>query len=204
MEEALTKADLLLCEDTRRTQKLLHALNLKKPKLSFHEHNERERLPRVLDYLKEGKTVVLVSDAGTPLISDPGYPLVRACRAEGIPVYAIPGPSAVTLALVLSGFPPYPFTFMGYPPPKKGKRQRFWERCFALNHTVVVFIPPHKLKNYLDELRILAPQVPLFLAKEMTKRHETHLWGTPEEVLLQLESVAVKGEWTLVLAPKRA
>ena len=122
---AFEAADLVACEDTRHTGRLLAHLGIKKPLLSLHEHNERQRLPRLLADLREGRTVALASDAGTPLLSDPGFLLVREAAAEGIRIEPVPGPAAPVAALVVSGLPPYPFTFAGFPPPKTGKRRAF-------------------------------------------------------------------------------
>ncbi len=129
---ALAEADLVACEDTRHTGRLLAHLGLKKTLVSLHEHNERARLPQILAALEAGAAVAVVSDAGTPLLSDPGFPLVRAAVEAGHRVEPIPGPSAILAALVASGLPPYPFTFAGFPPPKSGKRRSFYRRLAPL------------------------------------------------------------------------
>ena len=148
---AFARADLVACEDTRRTGRLLAALGLKKTLVSLHEHNERQRLPRLLAALAGGATVAVASDAGTPLLSDPGYLLVREAAAQGARVEPIPGPSAILAALVASALPPYPFTFAGFPPPRAGKRRSFYRALGALGHTVVVFESPHRLLASLDD-----------------------------------------------------
>ena len=125
---AFEAADLVACEDTRHTGRLLAHLGIKKPLVSLHEHNERQRLPRLLADLQEGKMIAMASDAGTPLLSDPGFLLVREAAALGVRIEPIPGPSAALAALVASGLPPYPFTFAGFAPPKTGKRRAFYKR----------------------------------------------------------------------------
>src|SRR6185295_3556832 len=143
--EAFAQADLVACEDTRHTGRLLAHLGIKKPLVSLHEHNERQRLPRLLADLQDGKTVALASDAGTPLLSDPGFLLVREAAAAGVRIEPIPGPAAPLAALVVSGLPPYPFTFAGFPPPKTGKRRTFYRGWADLGHTLVIFESPHRL-----------------------------------------------------------
>jgi 16S rRNA (cytidine1402-2'-O)-methyltransferase len=175
---AFRDADLVACEDTRHTGLLLHRLNLKKPLLSLHEHNERARLPQLLARLDEGATIAVASDAGTPLLSDPGYVLTRAAIEAGHRVEAIPGPSAPLAALVVSGLPPHPFTFAGFAPPKSGKRRTFYERLGALGHTLVVFESPHRLLASLDDAIAVLGSRPAAIARELTKAHEEVLRGT--------------------------
>ncbi|MGH9380055.1 MAG: 16S rRNA (cytidine(1402)-2'-O)-methyltransferase [Thermoanaerobaculia bacterium] len=201
--EALASADLVACEDTRHTGRLLQRLGLKKRLVSLHEHNERQRAPRLLSALEEGQTIALVSDAGTPLLSDPGFLLVREAAARGIRVESIPGPSAVLAALVVSGLPPYPFTFAGFPPPKPGRRRRFYENLAALGHTVVVFESPHRLAASLaDAIQAFGADRPAALARELTKLHEEVLRGKLGELARQLaDRQTVKGELVLVVGP---
>src|SRR5512145_2124171 len=175
---ALEEADLVACEDTRRTGLLLHRLGLKKPLVSLHEHNERRRLPELLAALAEGQTIAVASDAGTPLLSDPGYPLVRAAAEAGHRVEPIPGPSAILAALVASGLPPYPFTFAGFPPPKSGRRRAFYRRLGELGHTIVLFESPHRLAASLaDAVAELGADRPAALGRELTKLHEELVRG---------------------------
>jgi 16S rRNA (cytidine1402-2'-O)-methyltransferase len=200
--QALADADLVLCEDTRHTGRLLSGLGLEKRLMSLHEHNERSRLAGLLEMLEQGATLALASDAGTPLISDPGYLLVREAVAAGIAVEHRPGPSAVTTALVLSGLPPYPFTFAGFPPRKRGKRRRFYHRLAGLDHTLVLFESPHRLLASLDDAGIALGNRRAAIARELTKLHEEVLHGR----LVELREVlagrpALKGEYTLVIAP---
>lgn len=200
---ALASADLVACEDTRHTGRLLARLGLKRRLVSLHEHNERQRLPTLIAALEEGQTVALVSDAGTPLLSDPGFLLVREAAARGVGVEAIPGPSAVLAALVVSGLPPYPFTFAGFPPPKAGRRRRFYDKLAALDHTVVVFESPHRLAASLDDaVAAFGADRPAALARELTKLHEEVLRGTLAELARQIaDRETVKGELVLVVGP---
>lgn len=197
---AFEAADLVACEDTRRTGSLLANLGLKRPLLSLHEHNERQRLPRLLDELKGGATIALASDAGTPLLSDPGFVLVREAAAEGIRIEPLPGPSAVLTALVASALPPLPFTFAGFPPRKSGKRQTFYREVGSLGHTVILFESPRRLLASLADAREACGDRPLAVARELTKIHEEVLRGSITEVIAQLEEKpAVKGEIVVVL-----
>ena len=200
---ALEEAELVACEDTRRTGRLLSHLGIKKKRLSLHEHNERQRLPRLLDDLTRGQTVALVSDAGTPLLSDPGYLLVREAIAQGVRVEHLPGPSAALAALVISGLPPYPFTFAGFPPPKSGKRKRFFARFADLDHTLVFFESPHRLLASLGDAIDELGDRPAVLGRELTKLHEEALRGSLGELLELLRArPALKGEFVLVVGPK--
>ncbi len=197
---AFESADLVACEDTRVTGRLLHHLGIKKPLVSLHEHNERQRLPRLLAELELGKTVALASDAGTPLLSDPGFVLVREAAARGVVIEPIPGPSAALAALVASGLPPYPFTFAGFAPPKSGKRRAFYRDFAALGHTVVVFESPHRLLASLDDALAELGDRPAAVGREISKLHEEFLRGSLSEILARLrERPSLKGEFVLVL-----
>lgn len=197
---AFEEADLVACEDTRHTGLLLSRLGIKRPLVSLHEHNERQRLPRLLAALERGETVALASDAGTPLVSDPGYLLVREAVARGVPVVPVPGPSALLAALVASALPPHPFTFCGFPPPKRGRRRSFYRRFAGLDHTLVVYESPHRLAASLaDALEVLGDR-PAAVARELTKLHEEVLRGRLSEVLAELEGrESLKGEFVIVL-----
>lgn len=197
---AFAAADLVACEDTRHTGLLLHRLDLKKPLVSLHEHNERARLPQLLARLAEGATIAVASDAGTPLLSDPGFVLTRAAIAAGHRVEAIPGPAAPLVALLVSGLPPYPFTFAGFAPPKSGKRRTFYERLGALGHTFVVFESPHRLLASLDDAIAVLGRRPAAVARELTKAHEEVLRGPLEELRAELGSRdRLLGEFVLVI-----
>ena len=198
--QVLREADLVACEDTRRTGRLLAHLGIKRPLVSLHEHNERQRLPKLIAALQDGQRIALASDAGTPLLSDPGFVLVREAIREGIEIDAIPGPSAVVDALVLSGLPPHPFTFAGFPPPKTGKRRRFFQRFETLDHTLVFFESPHRLLASLDDLLEIFGNRPVAVGRELTKLHQEVLRGDLQGVRQILgQRQALKGEFTLVV-----
>lgn len=197
---AFESADLVACEDTRHTGRLLAHLGVKKPLISLHEHNERQRLPRLLAELREGKTVALASDAGTPLLSDPGFLLVREAAAQGTRVEPLPGPSAVLAALAVSGLPPYPFTFAGFPPPKSGKRRTFYKGWAGLGHTLIFFESPHRLLASLEDALAELGDRPAAVGRELTKMHEETLRGSLSEILADLKArPALKGEFVVVI-----
>lgn len=201
--QALASADLVACEDTRRTGLLLHHLGIKKPLLSLHDHNERLRLPRVLDALAAGQTVALVSDAGTPLVSDPGFLVVREAAKLGIAIEPIPGPSAVLTALVASALPPAPFTFAGFPPPKSGKRRTFYRNLAALEHTLVFFESPHRLLASLDDALTELGDRPAALCRELTKLHEETARGSLSQLRADFGArPSIKGEFVLVVGSR--
>jgi 16S rRNA (cytidine1402-2'-O)-methyltransferase len=198
---AFAAADLVACEDTRHTGLLLHRLNLKKPLISLHEHNERARLPQLLARLDEGATIAVASDAGTPLLSDPGYVLTRAAIEAGHRVEAIPGPAAPLAALVVSGLPPYPFTFAGFAPPKSGRRRKFYARLGELGHTFVLFESPHRLLASLDDAIAVLGNRPAAVARELTKVHEEVVRGTLAELAALFGArEKLAGEFVLVVA----
>jgi 16S rRNA (cytidine1402-2'-O)-methyltransferase len=198
--KALADADLVACEDTRHSGRLLAHLGLEKALVSLHEHNERRRIPGLVRALEEGRTIAVVSDAGTPLLSDPGYPLVRAAIDAGATVEAIPGPSAILAALVASGLPPYPFTFAGFAPPKRGKRRTFFRRFGGLGHTLVVYESPHRLGASLDDaVAELGPDRPAALARELTKLHEQIVRGSLAELAAWAHEHKLLGEFVLVI-----
>ncbi len=197
---ALTEADLVACEDTRRTGLLLHGLGISRPMVSVHEHNERQRLPRLLGDLEAGSTIALVSDAGTPLLSDPGFLLVREAAARGIAIEPVPGPSALLAALVASGLPACPFTFAGFPPPRAGKRRTFYRRLAGLGHTVVVYESPHRILASLADAAAEMGDRPAAAGRELTKLHEEILRGRLSAIQAELAGrPALKGELTVVI-----
>ena len=199
--EALAGADLVACEDSRHTGLLLSRLGVKARLVSYHEHNERARLPALLGALAEGKTVALVSDAGTPLVSDPGFVLVRAAVEQGAMVEAIPGPSALLAALVVSGLPPLPFTFAGFPPQKLGKRRTFFARLAALEHTVVFYESPHRLGASLADAAAAFGDRPSIVARELTKLHEEVHRGSLAELAAAFADEKPRGEVVVVVGP---
>ena len=174
--EILESVDGIVCEDTRRTSLLLNNYRIKKPLIVVNDHNESYMVQQVVEQLKSGQNMALVSDAGTPLISDPGYKLVRECLKQGIPVDSIPGPSSVITALTLSGLPPDKFLFLGYPPEKQGHRKDFFGKIKILNEkmplTNIIFVSPHKLLGILHDIEEAYGDIEVVLAKELTKIHQ--------------------------------
>ena len=194
------EASLIACEDTRQTQKLLEHFQIRKPTVSYHEHNESSRTPELMERLEQGESIALVSDAGTPLVSDPGYRLVEAAVKRGIPVVPVPGASAVLAALSASALPPNDFRFVGFLPAKTGARRRFLENLKPEQMTVVAYESPHRILDALADMADLLPASPLVLARELTKIHEEFLRGTAAEILENLKArPVVKGEMTLVI-----
>jgi 16S rRNA (cytidine1402-2'-O)-methyltransferase len=198
--DALATADVVACEDTRRTGRLLNSLGLANRLVSLHEHNEGRRLPGLIADLEAGRDIALVSDAGTPLLSDPGYLLVRAAVERGLPVVSLPGASAILAALVVSGLPPYPFTFAGFPPPKGAKRRRFFAGLSKLDHTLILFESPHRLLRTLSELAESIGDRRVAVSRELTKLHEETVRGTLPELLEELsDRPSLKGEFCIVV-----
>ena len=200
----LRDADLVLAEDTRHTGRLLKHVGSDAPQWSFHEHNERERLPKVLERLHEGADVVIVSDAGTPGVSDPGYRLVEAASAADVEVIAVPGPSAALHALVTSGLPTDRFVFEGFLPRKGKERRERIEQIAAEERTVVVFLSPHRAAADLAELADLCgAERPAAVGRELTKLHEETRRGTLAS-LAEWAADGLKGEVTLVVGARPA
>ncbi|MBW3618661.1 MAG: 16S rRNA (cytidine(1402)-2'-O)-methyltransferase [Actinobacteria bacterium] len=198
--EALRDADLVLAEDTRRTGKLLAHVGSDTPQLSYHEHNERERTEELVARIRSGERIVLVSDAGTPVVSDPGYRLVEACVAAGLHVEAVPGPSAALYALTVSGLPTDRFTFEGFLPRKGTARRLRLEELATERRTMVLFVSPHRAAADLRDLAAaLGPSRPAALGRELTKLHEQVLRGGLGE-LSDRAGDGLRGELTLVVA----
>lgn len=168
----LKDVDLIAAEDTRHTAVLLDRYDIRTPTTSFHEHNEKEKTPALVRRLEAGDSIALVSDAGTPGISDPGYRLVAAARAAGVPIVPIPGPSAILAALVSSGFPTDSFVFLGFPPRKPQARRNWAEQLIHERRTSVFFESPHRIRQTLEELGQYLVNRPIMVARELTKAHE--------------------------------
>ncbi len=194
----LKSVGIIAAEDTRRTQILLKHYGVSTPCLSFYEHNERVRVPQLVTRLEHGDDVALVSDAGTPGISDPGYQLVRAAHDHHIKVEAIPGPSAVLTALVSSGLPAHEFTFLGFAPARSKDKDRWMARVVAEPRTIVFFDSPRRVRDTLSRLARLAPARDVVVARELTKKFETLVKGPIEQVSERLDS-GVRGEITVIL-----
>ncbi|MCX7932249.1 MAG: 16S rRNA (cytidine(1402)-2'-O)-methyltransferase [Rhodovarius sp.] len=204
---ALRGADAILCEDTRVTGKLLARHGLSIPLRPLHDHNEETTIPAVLEELRAGRRIVLVSDAGTPLISDPGYRLVRAAIAAGLPVAAVPGPNAALTALALSGLPPQPFLFLGFLPPREAARRAVLAQLKAieqagLSATLIFYEAPQRVAATLADLaRALGPDRPAALARELTKRFEEVRRGSLSALAEGAQADPPRGEVTLVVGP---
>lgn len=203
--QALKSADLILCEDTRHTRKLLTHFGIDRPTDSYHDHNEDQKAAMLADRLERGETLALVSDAGMPVISDPGFPLVRLARERGIVVEPIPGPFAGVLALAASGIAPLPFTFLGFTPHRQGERLDFYRRAAELGHTVVIYESPERVVASLEDALEVLGDAEVTVARELTKMHEELVSGTISEVLATLrERERVHGEITLVFGARAA
>jgi 16S rRNA (cytidine1402-2'-O)-methyltransferase len=195
-----------LCEDTRVSARLAAVFGIGATLLTLHDHNEQARIPEVLRLLREGRRVVLVSDAGTPLISDPGYRLVRAVLAAGLAVGAVPGPNAALLALTLSGLPPQPFLFVGFLPPRQAARRAALARLLGaeragLAATLLFHEAPHRLAETLADLAELLGPRPAAVARELTKRFEEVVRDDLASLAARYAEAPPRGEITLVVAP---
>ena len=199
--EALRTCDGVIAEDTRRAGLLLAHLETRKPLVSFHEHNEERRLPELLSRLRGGERLVLVTDAGTPSVSDPGFRLVRACISEGIGYTILPGACAVTTALAGSGLPPVPFHFGGFLPSSGSGRRAELRRAALLGMTSVYFESPHRLNACLGDIAAIMPGALLSVCRELTKIHEEYRQGSAEELSVHYTDHPPRGEVTLVLRP---
>ena len=197
----LKQADLIACEDTRQTQKLLHHYGIATRAVSYHEHNEASRAAELVEQLVGGARIAMVSDAGTPGISDPGFRLVSLAIERGVPVIPIPGPAAFVTALVASGMPLHPATFRGFLPPKSGARRRELEKIRNSESTEIFYEAPHRIRETLDDVaEVLGAHRPVVVARELTKVHEEFLRGTVGEVAGTLNARGeIKGEITLLI-----
>ena len=197
----LREADVVAAEDTRRTANLLAHYSISTPTLSFHEHNTRTRIPQLLTRLEAGAGVALVTDAGTPGISDPGRELVEACWEKGIAIDPVPGASAPVAAAVASGFPLLPLTIFGFVPTRAKDRKQWMLRAQATSETFTFFETPHRIVQTLSEISVCFGSRPIFMAREMTKRHQQFIHGSGPTIIGQLTST--KGEFTLVVGPAK-
>lgn len=202
-EEALRECDLVACEDTRRTGGLLKHLGIEKPLLRFDDHVPAASVERYRAELAQGRRVAYCSDAGMPGVNDPGFELARIAREMEVPVTVLPGPSAVTLAVVASGLPNHAFSFLGYLPSRGEARRSFLKKVAAREETTVLFETPHRIHEVLDELVDLMPEREIALGRELTKLHESWYRGTPSEVRAALGNED-RGEMVLVLAGAEA
>lgn len=196
----LKEADAIAAEDTRHTGKLLHHFQIKTPQISYHEHNQQQRIPEILERLRQGAALALVTDAGMPGISDPGYELVQACVKTGIAVVPIPGPSAAITALSAAGLPTDRFVFEGFLPVKGKDRRRRLEVLQSESRTLILYEAPHRLRETLQDLtNVLGGDRPIVLARELTKLHEEFWRGTIEEAIAHYSGREPQGEFTLIV-----
>ncbi len=198
-KRVLGAVDLVACEDTRRSGLMLHGLGLRNRLVSFHEHNRMTRQPQLLEALSAGQSVALISDAGLPGVADPGEELVAAARQAGHGVICVPGPCALTTALVSSGLPSGRFCFEGFLPPRSAPRRQRLQALVAEERTIVVYEAPHRLVALLEDLLAVMGDRPLMVARELTKRHEQHVGPTVAAALAHFQATAPLGECTLVL-----
>jgi 16S rRNA (cytidine1402-2'-O)-methyltransferase len=195
----LGEVEAIDCEDTRQTLKLLTKFGLKKRLLSYFQPHENRRIPEILNILRAGKNVALVSDAGTPGISDPGFPLIRECLKAGIPIVPVPGPSAMTAALCASGLPTHRFLFLGFPPKKRAGTRKLLTSLSGEVSTLLFYLPARNLTAFLEDVREILGERRVVVAREMSKIHEEFLRGTASELIQRLERRTIRGEATLVI-----
>jgi 16S rRNA (cytidine1402-2'-O)-methyltransferase len=200
-QKTLQKVDLILCEDTRVTRKLLDHYNIKTKTQSYHQHSKLSKVNQIKEMIKQGNNIALVSDAGTPGVSDPGGKLISELVNEfgdDIKIIPIPGASAVTALLSVSGFSADKFVFMGFPPHKKG-RQKFFKELANQKYTVVIYESPHRILKTLDELLSVIGERPIAVGRELTKKFETIYFGTAQSIKDQIKS---KGEFVIAISAK--
>ena len=200
----LGEVDLIAAEDTRHSLKLLNHFGISKPLTSYFDHNQQFKGERILQALRREKSVALISDAGTPCISDPGFNLVRAAVAEGIAVIPIPGPCAAVTALSASGLPSDIFTFAGFPPARQGKRRAFLNAMDHLPGTLLFYEAPHRLEETLRDIREVMGERQVVVARELTKIYEEFIRGTVTDVLSTVAQGKVRGEVVILVAPGEA
>ncbi len=200
--DTLRSADYVISEDTRKTGLLLKHFDLRKPQISFREDNEQRTLPRLLDLLAEDKALALVTDAGTPAISDPGYVLVRSVIEAGYPLTVIPGATALIAALVLSGLPVHSFTFRGFPPRKSGARRRFLAVDADSPHTLIFYESPYRLQAFLADALAVYGDRPAAVANDLTKLFETVYRGSLAQLLVVFGSEPIRGEYVVLIGGK--
>lgn len=201
--ETLRSVDLIAAEDTRVTRRLLTRHDVHTRLTSFHDHNSRRKIPMLVVQLEAGLNIALVSDAGTPLISDPGLPLFRAVLDRGLPTVIVPGPSAILHALVGSGASLDRFTFLGFPPRTSAAREKWVRQALELGHTCVFYESPHRVQKTVAAIAEAAPKRFLCVCRELTKKFEQWERGPAEEVFEQIQAASPRGEYTLVIGAEK-
>ena len=198
----LGAVDLIACEDTRTTGALLTRLGLHRELIAYHEHNEIDAAERLVARLAEGRSIAVVTDAGTPGMSDPGVRVVRACRSRGMPVVPVPGANALTAVLSASGLPTNAYLFMGFLPPRSAARIAFLEQHREFPYTLAFYESCHRIDKFVDEIvATLGGERAVCVAKEVTKLHETFLVGPAADVRARLATTSLKGEFVVIVAP---
>jgi 16S rRNA (cytidine1402-2'-O)-methyltransferase len=201
--ETLRSVDLVACEDTRTTQKLLNRYAIRQTCISYHEHNERTRSAEIAERVAAGRSVALLSDAGTPAISDPGFRAVRECRRKNLPVIPIPGPCAIPVAICASGLPSDAFLFLGFLPPKSDGRKKILTAHEKFPHTLILYESCHRIGKLLEEIpRIFGENRYIAIGQELTKLHETFFVGRGADALQFLKTSSQKGEFVVLIAPE--
>ena len=198
----LGAVDLIACEDTRTTGAMLTRLGLHRELIAYHEHNEIEAAERLVARLAEGRSIAVVTDAGTPGLSDPGFRVVRACRSRGMPVVPVPGANALTAVLSASGLPTNAYLFMGFLPPRSAARITFLEQHREFPYTLAFYESCHRIDKFVDEIvATLGGERAVCVAKEVTKLHETFLVGSAADVRARMATASLKGEFVVIIAP---
>lgn len=198
----LKDVDQIACEDTRHTQVLLRHYEIRKPLISYHEHNELTRAPELLISLEQGAKIALVSDAGMPLVSDPGHRLVSLCLRHHVPVIPVPGPSALLAALAASGLPTEEFLFVGFLPARSGERRRMFERLRIEERTIILYEAPHRIEECIADAGEILGNRSACIAREVTKLHEEFRRGKLSELATSLAERPAKGEITVLIGPE--
>lgn len=198
----LGAVDCVACEDTRTTGAMLTRLGLHRELIPYHDHNETSAAERIAQLLQAGRSVAVVSDAGTPAISDPGFRIVRECRRRALPVVPVPGPCAIVTALCAAGLPTNGFLFAGFLPPKTAARRTFLEKYRDFDYTIALYESTHRIQAFAEEMvEVLGPGRVVCIAREITKLHETFLVGGAADVAARLAKGSVKGEFVVLIAP---
>jgi 16S rRNA (cytidine1402-2'-O)-methyltransferase len=200
----LKECDLIAAEDTRRTGVLLKHFGISKPMLSYFQFNEAKRSEQIIERLRQGEKIALVTDAGSPGISDPGERVVKAAIAAGFRVEPVPGPSALVAALTASGLPTEEFHFIGFLPHKSGQRRKKLESLAIIEGTLVLYESPYRIEKLLNELKEIFPDRPVVLGRELTKKFEEFLRGNPAELLNQLQKRSIKGEFVVMIGEENS
>jgi len=199
----LSQVEAIACEDTRQTLKLLSRYKIKKRLISYFQPKEGQKIPRIIGLLEEGKDVALVSDSGTPGISDPGFRLIREAISRGLRVIPIPGPSALIAALCAAGLPTHRFLFLGFPPAKKERTRKLLQSLKDEEATLIFYLPPRKLADFLEAVEETLGNRPSVLARELTKMHEEFIRADVRTLREKLAKTALKGEATLLVCGKQ-